>query len=501
MSRKLPPKREPVKTETSTEATARQGITALAEMISRSTLSAYLGKQYGTDRDLYKALGYKLNPDSRDYMARFRRHDIARRIVRAPVSACWAKPPRVYEDEDEKLTPFEEAWEKLVREQRVWHYFRRADTLSRLGRYAVLVLGTADGGKLETPLEKAQRIAYLRPYGEESAQIQSVDEDSASERYGLPTEYALNTRVGEHNATKKVGTRIHHTRVLHVAEELLEDDVYGEPIMALVLNRLMDIEKIVGGSGEMYWRGAFPGYAFEADPEAQITAQTKTELETQIQNYLHNLERYIRVQGITVKELGQQIADPAGAVDVQVQMISAATGIPKRILLGAERGELASTQDERAWDDRVEERRRDHCELQIVRPFVDRMIQLGVLPEPKSGEIDEYKIDWPDLQDEGEADRAAVAKTRTEALCKYADSPGAESVLPVGMFLTKVMGFDQSEVEDAQKQVEEQAAEEQREIEKQEKEQAQAQPQAQPAQPGTPAGPKEVPKQPVQGAA
>ena len=54
---------------------------------------------------------------------------------------------------------------------------------------------------------------------------------------------------------RKVGF-VHASRVLHVAEDCLDDDVYGIPRLKPVFDRLDDLLKVVGGSAEFFLRGA-----------------------------------------------------------------------------------------------------------------------------------------------------------------------------------------------------------------------------------------------------
>ena len=66
----------------------------------------------------------------------------------------------------------------------------------------------------------------------------------------------------------------------------------------------------------------------------------------------HNLRRFIATQYVDkIESLQQQIADPTNFADVQFQIICALTGIPKRILFGSERGELASSQDKESFNE------------------------------------------------------------------------------------------------------------------------------------------------------
>jgi hypothetical protein len=126
---------------------------------------------------------------------------------------------------------------------------------------------------------------------------------------------------------------VHYSRVVHIVDDIVESEIEGSPRLEAVFNRLMDLEKLVGGDAEMFWRGARPGYSGVAGKDYQVTDATMTDLKDQVDEFEHNLRRILISEGIDLKALAQQIADPATHVDVQIQMIAAATGIPKRVLV------------------------------------------------------------------------------------------------------------------------------------------------------------------------
>ena len=147
-----------------------------------------------------------------------------------------------------------------------------------------------------------------------------------------------------------------------------------------------------------------------------------------------------------------QISDPSNHVSILLDLIAGTTGIPKRILIGSERGELASTQDETAWNSRVDERRRNYAEPMILRPFIDRLIDLSVLPEPKGG----YVIDWPSIFAPSEETQAKIAETKAKALNAYMLAPGADMILPPAMFLKLILGLTDEQVLEAESIIEDQ---------------------------------------------
>ena len=206
----------------------------------------------------------------------------------------------------------------------------------------------------------------------------------------------------------------------------------------------MDLEKLTGGSAEMFWRGARPGYQGRLDEGFTMTTEMLTDLQEQIDEYEHNLRRILINEGLDMKALATQVSDPTQHVDVQIQMISAITGIPKRILTGSERGELASTQDRESWSGLIQFRREEFVEPLIVRPFIDRCVQYGVLPVATD---EGYTMVWDDPFALSSLEKAEVGRTRAAAMKEYASMPAAEAIIPPNAFLELFLGFSADQIE------------------------------------------------------
>jgi hypothetical protein len=161
-----------------------------------------------------------------------------------------------------------------------------------------------------------------------------------------------------------------------------------------------------------------------------------------MEEFTHNLSRYLRTKGIDVNTLNFDIADPKNYFDMIVSLISATTGIPKRILTGSEQGQLASSQDENNWLARVNERQTDFCEIQVLRPILDWFIEHGVLPEPKDSD---YEIKWPDLRTVSDTEKADVALKTSQALANYVNAQGTDMVMPPKQFFEDVLGLEYRE--------------------------------------------------------
>jgi hypothetical protein len=137
-----------------------------------------------------------------------------------------------------------------------------------------------------------------------------------------------------------------------------------------------------------------------------------------------------------VKTLEFSIHDPDMHVSTILDLISGTTGIPKRILVGSERGELASSQDENNWVSRVIERRDNFCEPIVLRTFIDKMILIGALPSVK-----EYYINWPDLVVPSNLDRAKIAVDKSSAIATYVNSLGGDTIIPPKQFVEEILGM------------------------------------------------------------
>lgn len=447
------------------------------DIVTRTTLAyrnaANIGVTHNGARDLYAILGYKKQLDFDDYLWRYKRQDIATRVVTAFPSAVWSMKPKVFDSDSSEIdTPFEAAFKEMVVKNKLYHYLSRGDKLSGIGRFGIIVLGFADGKRLSAKLVKrpGMKLIYMRPYHEGSVKIKSYNQDTTSERYGLPEIYSVktaineiaNTDVAQATVTDSIQSEIevHWSRVIHLLPELgSENDIYAEPRLKNVYNRLQDIETVAGGGAEMFWRGAFQGLAFKNDEGATMTAESKQALTQEIDEYVNNMKRYLKLQNMSVDSIETKVADPKNHFDMQMTLISAARGIPKRILLGSERGELASNQDESNWLARVDERRVDHAELLILRPFIDRMIEYGVLPEPKRP----YNVEWPDLYSASGIDKAKIAEADMRALKDYLMLQG-DQVIPVEVFLEKELGYSPRDVRRCMAQFEGIQAEEDEEI-------------------------------------
>lgn len=385
----------------------------------RGELASGYGLQFDGDRDIYNAAGYLQEPDYEDYLRRFLRQDIAKRVIRAAPDSTWRKVPALFDGTDDNKrndTDFVNVWndivsiaevpDELIDSKTIWHYLNRVDVLAGLGQYAVLMVGIRDGQDPTEPIERgsvsegADGLLYLMPYGENDVTIREFDEDPQSPRFGLPTLYAI----------QDVGN-VHWHRVIHVAEDLLTNDVEGRPRAEAMFNRLYDLEKVLPAAAEAAWKLMYKGMIITTKDGYTLSGEG---VETdEIEEYIHGLTRVLELEGVDVQFEGGEVVDPSDLVDVLVTFVSIATGIPKRILMGSERGELASSQDEANWSARIGERQENYAEPIIMRPLINRLVYAGVLPQPVTNA---YSLEWPSLFELNALEQAEIAKARSETI-------------------------------------------------------------------------------------
>lgn len=532
------------------------------------------------------------------------REPVAERVVSLMPKECWQSSPTVYEDEDPSVvTPFEESWDGLAKQLRgnssyfqdeegspIWEYLYRADKLSGIGNFGVLLMGFDDGQPLYTPVEgvvsntpvgnsyqvslprlsqeeldyakryenetkskltvnlatrvpnslvenfknasgpgmvmrdgqlyplssmgtdaqyfeptvgpvefpsvkpstKKRSLMFLRPFDQSLVQVSQYESNMLNPRFGQPLMYRVtlndpreyqNTGAGLSLAT----VQVHWSRVLHVADNLNASEVMGAPRMRPVLNPILDVRKVRGGSAEMFWKGAFPGIAISTHPQLGGDVPVDNDsMKDMMENWFNGLQRYGLFVGMDAKTLAPAISDPTPFINVLVEAICVQLGCPVRVFRGSERGELASTQDDSAWNDRLRHRQNNYVTPRIIVPFIDRLIAAGVLPTPRNKTSKQvvanarargmavrqlpnghilvfnangkptditsvnprggYSVHWPDLDSLGEKDKAAIFAQRMQGLGAYV-SGGVDGLIAPKSMLVHFGEFDEEEAQ------------------------------------------------------
>lgn len=445
-------------------------------------------------RDLDADCGYeqtsKLTPEL--FLDLYERFPLATRVVDLPVDDSWRKFPYIYENKDpDAETEFERAWKNLDHhlngeaednylvddaDSGIWEYLKRADKLSRIGHYGIIMLELDDvDGVNVTWKDPAPNCNYDEEYESSFIAINAHEEAPASQTKliglrcfdqvhaeivewyesgpmtGHPRMYRVKLQDAETTTTDSatLGVRerdvdVHWSRVIHIADGLMSSEFIGTPAMRPVVNDIQDLRKIYGASAEGYWRVAFPWLSFESHPNLGAKSVINKEtLADEVERAKNTLDRYMATVGGTWKTISGSVTDPAFHITPRIEAICVYLGVPVRIFKGSERGELASSTDRDTWNERMMLRQQSYLTPKVIAPFLNRLIKVGVLPKPAEG----FQVEWPDLTTLSLQAKATWAVTQVNAITKYIGGGGDYLISPKD-FLTKVLGFSHSEAKE-----------------------------------------------------
>lgn len=416
-------------------------------------------------RNLDKECGYPQGYPSIETLRQlYDDEGIANRVVGVFADECWAVNPTLYETEDSRVTKFERAWDALLEKEdcNPWFYLHLVDVLSGIGHYGILLLGLDDGLPLDQPVagideygrptgsEKERELIYMVPFSEDLVRVQLYQLDTTNPRYGQPIYYEVmlgdpRDAAGSLSSAQPITEtwhRIHWSRVIHVADNRKSSRVFGTPRLRPVLKRIFDVRKVAGGSGEMFWRGAFPGYSFETFPELSSIAELdSTSVKEQFLAYSNGLQRYFTLTGMTAKSLAPQVSDPTNTLNCMLMLICATIGVPLPIFLGQVEGHMAGIQNSGFWNKRLAKRQELYITPYLIRQFTNRLCAVGVLPEVK-----QYKVSWRDLNSVSDKDKADIALKKAQSILQYVTS-GSFALVPPKEFMTLVLGWTMDEAD------------------------------------------------------
>ena len=406
-------------------------------VFARLQVSRLMGRTHEGARDVNGVLGYDDVVTTQQYRDWYARGGIAGRCVDLIPKAVWQGDGELIEDQDpEVTTQFEQAWYDLNDKHQIWSTLQRAHIQAENCSFSVLLIGAGGDWTQELPRARVTKdLLYIEPFGGGVASDQTGarkatvatgadvmiaewDENVRSERFGQPIAYRLKRT---NFVSAEFEKPVHWTRVIHIpAEGFVDDKVFGPPALEGVWNYLQDLVKCVGGGSETSWLAGYPGMHMDIDkdmawpgltPELQAAnAQAQIDaMKAKAEEYKHQLTRWLMTRGVEVKMLQGKAVDFSANADTLITLIAGTRGIPKRILVGSERGELASGQDRQNFADIVNYCRTSYAHPIILRPFIERLIQYNYLPKPK-----EWVPKWPESGGMSFTEKIGAAKTMAE---------------------------------------------------------------------------------------
>jgi len=432
------------------EKTVQNAMRVNSYLASRRAVSAALGQQFDGDRDLYKVFGYPADPDYEVFLNIYERDGLGTRIVDTVSDETWRELPVLVEGENRKFDEFDDpgplqtTFSELNDKFHLLSVFNEVDANCGISRFALILLGLP--GELATEAKPNGKLMYISVHDEGDAEVDesTIIRDPTNQRFGLPERYNIVV-----DALTALKVPVHYSRVVHIKEGSDKRSyrrIYGNPRLKPMLNRMYDLEKVVGGGSEAFWLLIRKGLALTAKEGMDLPVSGTDEYDAmldEIEEYEHGLSRIMKLVGVDIKDLGAEPVSSRDQFDVITDYLAGTSHIPKRIMLGSERGELASSQDQFNFDDFIRSRQTKFAEPFILRPFVQRLGELKILKVPPK-----YTVIWKSLFQLTDMEKANIASTTANALSTITgNSP--ENAMPVEIFTQRYLGYKPSEEEAA----------------------------------------------------
>jgi len=241
--------------------------------------------------------------------------------------------------QDKKLdTEVQEIFETHIEKQ-----LKKALLFTRLYGYCGILIGYADGKKLEEPADLNSQIKYLQviPKTWIGEVVPKKDKEG---NIGIPMEldrYEVN--MGD--ATKK--TTIDASRIVHITNRSIkEESLTGESSLLRIFDALTVMRSMVWGAGQTVWRSGGGLTVFIApdseDPQAQIDAINEVTTDINAMTVL------TMPPGTEVVTGSPGALNPKEYFDVITKQVAIGSRIPTSILTGSQAGTLTASEKDRA---------------------------------------------------------------------------------------------------------------------------------------------------------
>lgn len=379
--------------------------------------SAHLGAKLNQS---YADFGYLSALEFFSYYTMYKRVGLAKAVIERPADLCWIDNPEIKLDEDTE----DKEHAKLAKRLRLWKNFLQCDYMQRVGHYAGLIIRVADGQSLDRPLGKvrADAIRSVTPCWEGQLVAGSLDQDPASDRYGLPVNYTY-SQTGVRQTAQRDGNEqftVHWTRVLIWNEGAAGNTIFGQSSLEAPFNALIDWEKIRGAGGEGFRKQASLRAVLQAMKETQGQEPSDEELDalTEVITDMNtSFDSVPYFGGMELVPLDTTLGNPEHFKNTALEDVAAGAKWSAKGLIGAQTGVLAGSEDSSGDKQTAQSRRENYLTYQIM----DWLEWLQVHTDfPAADRI----IEWSDLLAPGDAEKLANANIMADVNYKTWQATG-----------------------------------------------------------------------------
>lgn len=392
--------------------------------------------------------GYAQHISFEMLLAAYERGGAAHGAVHRLLDGCWQKLPRIKSPAGDKESAWEKKAAKVLRSINAWAKLRDLDRRNLVGRYAALIYRVGDGKKLSEPLERATRLVDLIPVYESQIKITAWHSDANAENYGTPSmfQYRRMALPGvDTQGRPEEWADVHPSRVQILAEGSVGDFFEGVPLLRAGFNRLVDLDKISGGSGESYLKNSARTIVFKYDaggmpqaiagPDGKEPTSVREAHETQARALNRSSDASIVMQGGDATTLQTKISDPTGPWTIAANEFAASVRIPFTILFGQQTGRLASDEDKSDFANRCAARQEGEL-TPMLEELVRRLQAAGLI------DAGEFEVEWPPVNAPGEKEKFELVGKLTAAM-EQAFRAGLSDPLFDANELRRVAGFEE----------------------------------------------------------
>jgi hypothetical protein len=367
----------------------------------------------------YCEYGFPENPGFSEFYRVYKRHGVGHGALMQILNKTWQTNPWIIEGEDEFDESRDETqWEKdvkrLFKKKAIWSAIKETDKRKMVGGYAGLIIQVKDSKQWNEPLKNVSAAAIVKfiPAWRGSLTVSVWDTNQASPTYGAPLMFTYNEH-SEVSGNSPRQVEMHPSRVI-VFGSITEPESVYEPI----LNALISLEKVTGGSGEAYIKAAaraiHVGFSKDADLQsiARAHGMQLSEIGTLYDSVVDGLNRGIDsaiiTQDGTVTAITSAVPDPVGPFEVNLQEVGAGIGVGSTIIVGRQTGTLASNEDIKAFN-RFGQGRRLNEVGPNSRLVVEWMMDHGVIERRE-----DFEVMFDELTESTDAEKLLNVKTMSE---------------------------------------------------------------------------------------
>ena len=397
---------------------------------SRRIENLFPGWWADAKHDHYADYGWPRDLTFSQLHSMYLRNGIGKAAVEKTILKTWESTPEIWESEEPKESDLEADIRQRFDDLNLWRALADADRRSIVGGYAGVILRYADGQPFSTPVGRVpgglEGIAELVPVWAGQLTVSRWHSDQASPDYGKPAMFSFNEAAIQSATGVQGQPRVHEVHPDRVLIWSADGTVHARSGLESGYNDLIDVEKIKGAGGEGFRKNAKAAPVFELDKEARLGDMARSmgvpeteiadAMNDQVGDWQKGFDKLLMLQGMTAKTLSITLPSPEHFFAAPVQSFAASMLIPKKILVGNQTGERASTEDAKDWA-RVNMSRRSNVCRPLIRDLLRRFETVGILPER------DWHIEWDDLTDSTPEEKMARAKAMSDINARAMSDP------------------------------------------------------------------------------